>query len=1003
MSALICFAIEHARSNPAPPPGTALGQHRNRPHNGSNSAIRHRTSNRNATAAASPTRNTVVRNDAIHKNDIPPKLSDTLNVAKSPFEPITLVPPALPDARNSGQATTGNESAVSSTPDFVATTERSLESPAAQSLPVTSSSTAAPISSTATSNEASDKAETAASSTTTTSNEALIKSNEVEEHKHTTRKAPDEHHVEDKDKEASTTKILEDLSTSASEERASTESIREVETTSASETTTEAPTTTTTSTTMTTTTTTTTAAPETTTTEMVDEDSTLNETDTPSGPSSEGSTTLATLVPDSPTSTERDSITDQAMNKVEKESSNEVKAEESTTTPLPEEPKSESETTTSTTPELTTTTTVTPAPTTTSTTTPAPTTTPVTPDTTTEYPTTTESKDTTGQSSATSSSPEPDSSTRGPEPDIVQPQIEPANEPERETGGPAGDSQSSTVPEPSTTSAPTTTTTEAHSTTTTTTTTTQKPAEESRNKENKPTKEESRPGFDCNHLPTYDTDEIQKVFREETTFRNGTIRGKFTYINFDQRYRLVHYTRLPYGPVRIDLVEELGKPDSHAKSVTDADSRLSSPMNDVPNAVLQLRNILPNSLFGFPFLGPNSGQIKPMVDLKERGSVPNDDRSNMYFYSTDTIATPNLLTPSVPVSLLPGQRLKVSHSINNNVPAADMIGQNYFNQAIINSPNLSASPKQSQRGSQSAGDVSTLNGSSFKQPDSLRPLLLYDQSPAQPQIQPFGQSNGNSYNHQIQYATVSQDQQQPSSMAPEAPQQPMIQSRQYIHSFAPHAPHQYSTYSQPPVFVPNYAQLPLAQDVPAAGSSADGAPVAGQAIEGPGQQTTLYQDRGQHRSANEFSQQQQTSHQSMQQIHQTHQPPSHEHYVAPFMFLQSPSNDQQSLEASRVKIRVKTSKALHANPSEQNFGTKSAQLRAPSSSGNSAYTSPVTNSGNRNHRRLGKQNQELNKNAVNTTPVVYHILRSPHGKLYTSLSQYNAAVRSYSMAYDQDK
>ncbi|KAG9511417.1 hypothetical protein GZH46_00011, partial [Fragariocoptes setiger] len=71
---------------------------------------------------------------------------------------------------------------------------------------------------------------------------------------------------------------------------------------------------------------------------------------------------------------------------------------------------------------------------------------------------------------------------------------------------------------------------------------------------------------DCNYLPTYDHDEVQKVFREETTFSNGTIKGKFTYISYDQRYRLVHYTRLPYGPVKVDRVEELGKPANRSRT-----------------------------------------------------------------------------------------------------------------------------------------------------------------------------------------------------------------------------------------------------------------------------------------------------------------------------------------------------------------------------------------------------------------------------------------------------
>lgn len=452
------------------------------------------------------------------------------------------------------------------------------------------------------------------------------------------------------------------------------------------------------------------------------------------------------------------------------------------------------------------------------------------------------------------------------------------------------------------------------------------------------------------------------MFREETTFRNGTIRGKFTYINFDQRYRLVHYTRLPYGPVRIDLVEELGRPDQNGRNNSEIGNRSSA---DVPNAVLQLRNILPNSLFGFPFLGPNSGQIKPMVDLKERGNTVGDDRSNMYFYSTDTIATPNLLTPSVPVSLLPGQRLKVSQSINNNAQVADIMGQNYFDQATISPPTAAPSsmPKHSQQSSDAPAQTT---GERFKQPEVNLRAPSFEHS--------FAQHNYN----QFHYASVHDKHRQDLLNTQTNNQQhQLVQSRPYVYSYVPQAQSHYSSPVQQPMFVPKYA-YPLsgpAQEITArtSGDIANidyGAPL----------QETQYSDQ--------FGK-------SFNQLHQTHQPPSHEHYVAPFMFIQPNSNDQQPTEVTRVKLRVKTSKALNRDSSDT-FGAKSAQLRASSNSHISPVNSPAFQA-QRNQRRLGKQNQELNKNAVNTTPVVYHVLRSPVGRVYTSLPQYNAAVQSYTI------
>lgn len=180
------------------------------------------------------------------------------------------------------------------------------------------------------------------------------------------------------------------------------------------------------------------------------------------------------------------------------------------------------------------------------------------------------------------------------------------------------------------------------------TTTTQAPSSTSQPEESKP-----QP---CSYLPIYDPEELQKVFREETTYKNGTIKGKFTYINFDQRYRLVHYTRLPYGPVKIDQVDELGKPELSGNS--------STTSSEVPNAVLQLRNVLPNSLFGFPFIGP-----QPTLNP---GHQPSElDKS--YLYSTNSVPSSHLPPSAVPAALSPEQQRRFGA-----VPLADTLGSAYL-------------------------------------------------------------------------------------------------------------------------------------------------------------------------------------------------------------------------------------------------------------------------------------------------------------------------------------
>jgi len=413
--------------------------------------------------------------------------------------------------------------------------------------------------------------------------------------------------------------------------------------------------------------------------------------------------------------------------------------------------------------------------------------------------------------------------------------------------------------------------------------------EEVSNQPEKGPNQEKENNASCNHLPTYEAEEIQKVFREETTFKNGTIKGKFTYINFDQRYRLVHYTRLPYGPVKIDLVEELGRPEQNANRTS-----AMSP-NEIPNAVLQLRNILPNSLFGFPFVGPNSAN-KPLEPKDGRS-----DGSNSYFYSTDSITTPNLLTPSVPVSLLPGQRKLPQPSSS---PAADVLDQSYHEK-------LAPGPINAPRPQEVAGDATSIYGATSQ--------------------------------YRLQYS---------SAQAVADPKQPS-----FIYTYLTQPQPQYQ-----------YSPLPYTQ--------------------------TAYQSIAPPLAYNSRTKQQDGSIADVSFVsHRTHQPHSHEHYVAPFMFAQPPGPTNEQPEASKLRLKVKTSKSLNVN---QESAARSAKLRAPVLS-SQVQESVATYIPRQHKQRAGKQNHDL-RPTINTSPVVYHILRSPIGRMYT-LPQYNQA---HAIAYDHD-
>lgn len=457
------------------------------------------------------------------------------------------------------------------------------------------------------------------------------------------------------------------------------------------------------------------------------------------------------------------------------------------------------------------------------------------------------------------------------------------------------------------------------------------------------TKDEIGRASNCNHLPNYDGEEVQKVFREETTYKNGTIRGKFTYINFDQRYRLVHYTRLPYGPVKIDQVEELGKPEQNGTTSG------SSSVGEIPNSVLQLRNILPNSLFGFPFLGPANKPIEPKESLPaaaNNNGHADTDRSNMYFYSTDSISTPNLLSPSVPVSLLPGQRKPFQPAANS---AIDTLRQSYYE-------NLPAGNVQESTGT-------TARKFKLQTPDKLPPTI--GTSDGQRQSASFGVPD--SYQLRFQYALASQ--------TPELPKQ---EGPVYSYSVHPQSQYQYSplpVYSFPQ---PSYF-------------SAQRQHLTQQPHQSPYNSDKLLQTSDQQLETSTFATQ-----------HQVHQPYSHEHYAAPFMFAQSPAasgarqlNGEDQTEPPRFRLKLKTAKTSGVRQDS----VKSAQLRSPSQTVpySAPIHSPVQVHKLQHRQRAGKQNHDL-KPAYNSSPIVYHVLRSPVGRMYT-LPQYH---QSHSMAYDQE-
>lgn len=458
----------------------------------------------------------------------------------------------------------------------------------------------------------------------------------------------------------------------------------------------------------------------------------------------------------------------------------------------------------------------------------------------------------------------------------------------------------------------------------------------------------------CNHLPTYDSDELQKVFREETTFRNGTIKGKFTYINFDQRYRLVHYTRLPYGPVKIDRVEELGKPrpDGNNQAVP-----AGPTMSEIPNAVLQLRNLLPNSLFGFPFLGPNGlpRAQSPFVGSRDNGAANGNDESNMYFYSTDSLSTPNLFNSRVPVSLLPGQRMKATSqqasAAANTQPVESH--QGHYGASPMVSP--AGTGRQQQLGFGMPNPQDDYSKQLNKLEGSMAPALARSN-------QPTGQ--------QFQYSNpLAQSQSPPASTSSSPPSSDKGLVFSYYTSHAHPAHHSYFPSVYQPYPLPVYHHHSMM------------AP-----------------------SMEPIGQQQQQQPQHHHHHAQAHQPHSHEHYMAPFMFAQPAEHQHLQLannDGSRLRLKVKTSKALNVNQMS-GHGTKSAQLRLQPSDGHySQLDSPVAKLHQRNQQqqrqqqRLGKQNHQLLRSSqpANQSPVVYHVLRKPYNQQYD---------QGYAVAYDHD-
>jgi len=445
----------------------------------------------------------------------------------------------------------------------------------------------------------------------------------------------------------------------------------------------------------------------------------------------------------------------------------------------------------------------------------------------------------------------------------------------------------------------------------------------------------------CNHLPSYQHEEIQKVFREETTFRNGTIKGKFTYINFDSRYRLVHYTRLPYGPVKIDLVEELGKPEQHpsnggAGSTAANGSGSSTSLTEIPNAVLQLRNLLPTSLFGFPFLGPNSGRLGPFVGATRDANTPEDDHSNMYFYSTDSLSTPNLLTPRVPVSLLPGQRLRQVSASNS--PSADALTQSYLQHSLAA---ITAPAQQESTKPPASASHDLEQQSSFRKPTPPSMMTEREQIPKQQQQQmqySFPQHENRALAYEY-FSSQQSAQLQPSysQFHPPMPvytNQPLefsydqmrapvnLDNSQYVNFQQAHQPHSHEHYIAPFMF----AQPPKQN----------------------GELNTNSRLRLRVKTA------------------------------------KSLNNIDNGTKSAQLRLHSSPGTSVIQQPQQQQQQTQHHYHHHHYHKGQP-------------RQRLGKQNQDLK--STNNLPIVYHVLRNPVGRTFT-VPQSN---QGYAIAFDHDE
>lgn len=120
----------------------------------------------------------------------------------------------------------------------------------------------------------------------------------------------------------------------------------------------------------------------------------------------------------------------------------------------------------------------------------------------------------------------------------------------------------------------------------------------------------------------------------------------------------MQYKLSPYGPVKVYMVSF---EPSLWLTPTSYDCLIFYPVHHVKISILTLH------------LGQ---QVKPIV-MSRNTEIDNDDKLNMYFYSTDSISTLNSPTPRVSFSLLPGQRSKPHQALSGS-PMVDTISHSFL-------------------------------------------------------------------------------------------------------------------------------------------------------------------------------------------------------------------------------------------------------------------------------------------------------------------------------------